>query len=452
VDLAGCVEEVVAGLMQPDGRAPGTPGGDAATAFLVAALEARGLAAPAFGRTQAFAMSTRRTNGEGALTWGFGHDAQTRVAGDGWEAVPGSAAGVRVGLALPRVWGMQNLALTGSDGPVWWIRSQPERDEIRALQLWIDESLAVQLQDQRFDVGLAPALVTGRNVFAWVPGAGALADEVVIVGGHRDHLPMLGNLVFPGADDNASGVAASVCALAAYAEADPAPTRRSVLGIWFDGEEDGMWGSAAWVAAPGVPLDATRAVLVLDMVGRLAWSPVVIGGMGAQGWIDAVATSADRYGIPLRADPSPSRSDDETFDGLAIPAAHLFTGLHPDYHEPSDVPARLDWAGLAAVTGWTTDLVGWLATTQHLPAWVGHADEGIRLGGVDTMGRPLVGSVVAGSQAEAMGFVAGSTVVFRGTPADRAEPCAWLGRLEYFAPGIPGISRRTVRTIGEQER
>lgn len=433
MDLAACLEEVVAGLVQPDGRAPGTPGGDAATTFLITALDTRGLGAPTFGRTQSFAMSARRTTGRGVLTWG----GRTRVAGDDWSPVPGSPAGTRIGLILPGAPSLHNVPLAGAAGPAWWILANPEFDPVDAIALRIEPPLATELAGRPFDVVLPPARVTGHNVVAWVPGQGALADEVVLVVAHRDHLPELGELVFPGADDNASGVAATVCALAAHAAASERASRRAVLGIWFDGEEDGMWGSAAWVADPGVPLSQTKAVLALDMVGRLAGSPLVVAGSGAEGWIEAVATSAAPHGLALRPDPTPSHTDDLTFAVLGIPAAHLFTGHHPDYHRPSDEAVRLDWQGLTAITAWTVDLLDWLATTGALPRPGPGSDSGIRLGGVDPAGRPVLGAVLPGSPADQLGWHPGDAVVFRDNPTRRVEPCFWLGGLGPFTPDPP---------------
>lgn len=407
-------------MEQPDGRGAGTPGGEAATEALIADLDRRGLAAPATGRTQAFPMAARHTSGVGTLTWGD----RRRVAGDGWEAVPGSYA-LTARVAFPPLSPLGNADISvGSPIPVWRIDGGALVEAV-AGQVVIDPALGVLLAGQEGVLALEPAIVTGRNVMAWVPGRGALAGEVVIVGAHRDHVAPIGDHVFPGADDNASGVAATVCALATFAEADPAGDRRAVLGVWFDGEEDGMWGSAAYVADPVVPLDDTAAVVVLDMVGRRHGGKVTLGGTGAKGWARLLAFEASAAGVELAPDPEPSHSDDVTFDGVGVPAVHVYTGKHADYHQPTDTRDRLDLRGIAAISDLTARALVRLARApEALPAGT-LTDVGIRLGGVDGRGRPVVGAVVPYSPAALDGWQPGDVVAFRGDRWSRVEPCAW---------------------------
>ena len=410
---------------QPDGRAPGTPGGDAATEALIAQLEARGLAPPQSGRTQAFAMSTRRTSGKGVLTWG----GRRRVAGDGWDAVPGSWA-LESWVAFPFDAPFESRDISvGSLVPVWRVTGEPVADAGIA-QITIETSLHLWLSGEEATIVLEPAIVTGRNVMAWVPGRGALAEEVVIVGGHRDHLAPVGGHVFPGADDNASGVAATVCALQAFAEEDPLGDRRAVLGVWFDGEEDGMWGSAAYVADPAVPLASTAAVVVLDMVGRLRDETLTVGGTAAEAWRAWLAPDTT---LTLATDASPSNSDDIMFGALGLRAVHLFTGKHEDYHMPTDTADRLDLGGIARITELTAGALGRLTTSASLPAPGPATDPGLRVGGVDGHGRPVVGAVVPYSVAALDGWQPGDAAVYAKDFGFHVEPCIWQYSWERIA-------------------
>src|SRR6266566_1443563 len=124
-----------------------------------------------------------------------------------------------------------------------------------------------------------------RNVVAIIPGSSrALRGEIVVVGAHYDHLGLggFGSLdpdstgrVHNGADDNASGSAMLIQIAARLAVAPPA---RTVVFIAFSGEELGLLGSSYYVKQPVYPLSTTRAMINLDMVGRLRQSRLIVYG------------------------------------------------------------------------------------------------------------------------------------------------------------------------------
>ena len=130
-----------------------------------------------------------------------------------------------------------------------------------------------------------------------------LRDEWVIVAAHFDHLGVRGGRLYPGADDNASGVA-MMLEVARTIVQRPNPPKRSMMFIGFDLEEIGLYGSRYFVAHPPVPLDKVVLFVTADMIGRslagVCESHVfVIGSENAPGlrpWIDEAArgTSADR--------------------------------------------------------------------------------------------------------------------------------------------------------------
>ena len=106
------------------------------------------------------------------------------------------------------------------------------------------------------------------NVGACLIGADpALRDEWIIVSAHYDHLGVRGGVLYPGADDNASGVAMMLEVARCLVEA-PEPPRRSVMFVGFDLEEIGLFGSRYFVEHPPVPLGRVKLFLTADMIGR----------------------------------------------------------------------------------------------------------------------------------------------------------------------------------------
>lgn len=200
---------------------------------------------------------------------------------------------------------------------------------------------------------------TGRNVVGLLPGADpALREEAVVVGAHYDHLgrgesfslaPDARGFVHNGADDNASGVAALLAIARSLAEG-PRPARTAVF-VAFTGEELGLLGSAAYTANPAVPLADTRAMLNLDMVGRLGAGPLLVYGTGTAEELEALVVAAGAAeGVELLRHPDGyGPSDHTSFYARDVPVLHLFTNVHGDYHRPSDDWEKVDVEGVARV-------------------------------------------------------------------------------------------------------
>jgi hypothetical protein len=189
------------------------------------------------------------------------------------------------------------------------------------------------------------------NVVGQIPGRGALCHEVVVVGAHHDHIGngTFGSLggaeavgrVHPGADDNASGVA-GMLELARRAKARAAHERTIVFAA-LDAEELGQQGSAWFVAQLPSPPDLV-AMLDLNMIGRGRSSRLFVYGAGTgQGLDEILRSAAAASRVPFdRRDRSSYRSDQGVFLASAIPSLLFTTGLHDQYHRPSDVPALIE--------------------------------------------------------------------------------------------------------------
>ena len=231
-----------------------------------------------------------------------------------------------------------------------------------------------------------PANVQGRNVGAVLRGTDpTLRDEHVIVSAHYDHLGVRQGVLYPGADDNASGVAMMLETARALATAPERP-KRSIVFIGFDLEEAGLYGSRYYVANPPIPLEKISLFITADMIGRS------LGGvcdehvfvMGSEHipelrpWIaDAAKDRPLTVGL-LGADLLLlNRSDYGPFRNRKIPFLFFSTGENPLYHSADDTPDTLDYAKLTDISQVIHRVVEQAADALTLPKWNDEADHPI---------------------------------------------------------------------------
>ncbi|HZT60834.1 MAG TPA: M20/M25/M40 family metallo-hydrolase [Pyrinomonadaceae bacterium] len=264
-----------------------------------------------------------------------------------------------------------------------------------------------------------------------------LKDEVIVIGAHYDHLgrggegslaPREGE-IHHGADDNASGTA-GLLELARLFSQERGRVRRTIVFVAFGGEEEGLIGSSYYVEHPARPLDATVAMINMDMVGRLKDDALTIGGVGTspqwRGWIakanegyrvalnrevsggtNSNADGASRDSSRGTRDAKPSKSANETdavvikgtdgrtvatatpaalftlrlnedgygpsdhssFYSKKIPVLFFFTGAHEDYHKPSDTADKINYEGEAAVLQFVREIVYDLQAADKRPGF-----------------------------------------------------------------------------------
>jgi Zn-dependent M28 family amino/carboxypeptidase len=198
-----------------------------------------------------------------------------------------------------------------------------------------------------------------------------LKKEIVVFSGHADHLGGLGDIIYPGEDDNASGCAAILEIAEAFQCLEKKPLR-SLLFLWFTGEEIGLFGSQSYISNPLFPLENTVVDLNMDMIGRVkgiadstSETPMtgktgvfVITGNQSKDLV-AIADEVDKkspieidYSLSGRSHPLQlfSRSDHYNFVRKDIPVLFFTTGLHSDYHEPSDTPDKIDYEKLEQIS------------------------------------------------------------------------------------------------------
>jgi hypothetical protein len=223
--------------------------------------------------------------------------------------------------------------------------------------------------------------VTAPNVAAVIRGSDpALRDEYVVLTAHLDHVgvgrPINGDSVYNGADDNASGTAALLEIAEAMAASATRPAR-SVMFLHVSGEELGLLGSRWFSDNPTVPIGQIVANLNADMIGRNAPDSIVVIGkdystLGRT--VNEVAARHPELGLTVSDDIWPQerfffRSDQFNFARKEIPVLFFFSGVHEDYHRPSDTVDRLDVdkaARVARIIHYTTLAI---ANDPNRPQW-----------------------------------------------------------------------------------
>lgn len=323
------------------------------------------------------------------------------------------------------------------------------------------------------EVHLAPQVLyetrIARNVIASTPGT---TDEWVVIGAHYDHLGFGGEgslapgsyKVHNGADDNASGTA-MVLELAetwGVKYADGEVGERGMLFCFWSGEEMGLLGSAHWVEYPTVELGHVVGNLNLDMVGRLESGSVTVGSAAtaaafgpalehAQSIMDASHVEMN-LNVMAGEMLGGGGSDHMSFHKMDIPAIFFFSGIHSDYHKPSDTADKVTYEAMADLA------IGLVAFLEHLQASPrqdftyikpeapkdagkgrrGMAD-GIWFGSMPDYGAMtergmLINGTSAGSPAEKAGLLAGDIILKVG-PVDIGDIYDFMESLADFRNG-----------------
>lgn len=282
---------------------------------------------------------------------------------------------------------------------------------------------------------------TTHNVVGVLPATARIAAPrpYVVLGAHYDHLGRGNqgsslarkedaNLPHLGADDNASGVAA---VLEAARTLSRGQRQRAIVVAFWSGEEMGLLGSSAFVAAPPVPAAEISAYVNLDMVGRMRDNTLTAQAVGSSPvWRRLLeqANVAAGFNLQLQDDPY-LPTDSAAFNQVDLPTLSLFTGGHEDYHRPSDTAAKVQYDDLDRVAAFAADVVRRLAAQPDAPAFTKVTPRAQPGGGRDTV-RAFTGTipeyatkveglllsgVVSGGPAEEAGLAKGDVIVQFGT-------------------------------------
>ena len=253
----------------------------------------------------------------------------------------------------------------------------------------------------------------GENVVGILEGGDpVLKNEYVVMSAHLDHLGLSapqadGHNVNNGADDDGSGSTGLLAIAHAYAAgaAKGIRPKRSVLFLWNGGEEKGLWGSQYFAEFPPIDLSKVVGDLNIDMIGRtkneksvdsnathVLVNPgevLLIGPNVSSNDLEEVIEGVnnnyqklklnhfydvtkpddthDNLGLQPRGQRIFYRSDHYNFAKMGVPIAFFTTGLHVDYHRPSDTPDKIDYAAMQTISK-TVGAVGWqLANASGRP-------------------------------------------------------------------------------------
>jgi aminopeptidase YwaD len=226
-----------------------------------------------------------------------------------------------------------------------------------------DESASL---DIKIKVSLTEKKRVGHNVVGYINNN---ADNTIIIGAHYDHLGYGedGNsmyrgkekLIHHGADDNASGTAA-VIELARMLKQSKFKNN-NYLFIAFSGEELGLFGSKYFTEHPTIELSKANYMVNMDMVGRLNDSSrsLTIGGYGTSPeWGELFTKNDDKKYFNLKYDSSGTGPSDYTsFYRKDIPVLFFFTGLHKDYHRPTDESDKINYLGELQIVKYIYSLI-----------------------------------------------------------------------------------------------
>ena len=218
--------------------------------------------------------------------------------------------------------------------------------------------------DIKIKIDIGNKVRTGHNVIGYIDNG---AVNTIIIGAHYDHLgfgedhnslftgstPAIHN----GADDNASGTSAMIEVSKLIKAANL--KKYNYLFIAFSGEELGLYGSKYFTEHSTINLSTANYMINLDMVGRLNDSTrgLNIGGYGTSPTWGEMLNAEDNY-FAIKFDSSGTGPSDHTsFYRKDIPVLFFFTGVHSDYHKPSDDADKINYTGQLKVVNYIYDIV-----------------------------------------------------------------------------------------------
>ena len=205
-------------------------------------------------------------------------------------------------------------------------------------------------------------------------------DEYIVIGAHFDHVGNGGHssgsrkpetlTVHPGADDNASGTA-GLLELAQKLASQKGRLKRSILFIGFDAEEKGLLGSKYFTENPSVDIRKIKAMINMDMIGRMKDSTFTVGGVGTSPVFENLVDSLSAYkNFKLnKTKPGFGPSDHAPFYSKDIPVLFFFSGFHDEYHTPEDTYKLINLKGQKQILDLVYDVVFNLSRSQKPPSF-----------------------------------------------------------------------------------
>ncbi len=212
--------------------------------------------------------------------------------------------------------------------------------------------------------------VTAFNVIGYLDSG---KDKTFVVGGHKDHMgENSSGEIYWGADDNASGTSGVLELANYYSHMPPEERPANFYFMLFDAEESGLLGSRYFTNNNPEIMEEIDFMLNLDMVGRYSDNEkILMGGMNSSELFESDEFWSGLTGLNQNLNFEKStfgdgRSDHAPFIDKGIPAMFIFTGIHDDYHTPTDTPDKVDYEGLEEIGKFSISLIDLVASSIDL--------------------------------------------------------------------------------------
>ena len=201
---------------------------------------------------------------------------------------------------------------------------------------------------------------TYKNVVGVIPGNDpVLKDEYIIIGAHYDHLGVRNNVVYNGADDNASGTA-TIIEMARLLKQQQSSLKRSILVVAFDAEEKGLWGS--YDLSKKLDLSKVKLMMSIDMVGWLEKGKrlQLQGTATIKNGKRLLREEAEKMQLTIKTKDFETSifgaTDTQGFAEKGVATIYVSTGLKSPYHQPEDDPELIDYQGMDKITDYLADV------------------------------------------------------------------------------------------------
>jgi hypothetical protein len=236
-----------------------------------------------------------------------------------------------------------------------------------------------------FKKAFSPKLPDSENIWAFIKGS-EKPDEILVISAHYDHVGMKNDIIFNGADDDASGTVAVLEIAKAFQVAinKGYKPKRSILFLHVTAEEHGLHGSRFYSENPLFPINQHITNINIDMVGRRGYGKekndnyiYVIGSNRLSTDLHKMSEEVNKNFTNLELDYTYNdlndpnrfyyRSDHYNFAKKGIPAIFYFNGVHDDYHKETDTPDKIDYPQLTKRTKLAFALAWELANCAERP-------------------------------------------------------------------------------------
>jgi len=241
---------------------------------------------------------------------------------------------------------IQTLRLISKNKPIVFLKKQliwsVSTHQSNSTEIWMIDSSFNRFSKQ-IHMNVVSKFIptyTTSNVIGYVEGT-IIPDSFIILCGHYDHLGRMGEAVFYGANDNASGIA-MLLDLASYFSRNP--QKYSIAFVAFGAEEAGLLGSLAYVKQPQIPLNQTKFVFNMDLMGSGHEGATIVNGKIYTEYYEKLnqINKEMKYLPSLKARGKAANSDHYFFSEAGVPSFFIYLmGDYKYYHVPDDNPTHL---------------------------------------------------------------------------------------------------------------